>query len=568
MSTSDAPGSSGLRRFLDRRQPAAVWLLALLAVLAVCALVLVIQPVGGQQNGAAIVLALSLLALATQRWWSLPVTPVFPDARWTLPPAARRWTWLVAGAVTILAMWPRSARLNQGLHPGEIQALNDAYALSREHPAPRFDAKAEPTGSLRLVEDHIAARFAVDALGQTLRDDASGIDLRKARTLPWIAGLVAAGLIVILAAALGNPRAGLAAGLVAAMHPLAVRCGSEVSDVPLHMLWLGLALVAAIHALQTNQWRWWFLLAAAQGLRLLGDSMAWVDLAALNAGALLVVLTAQTAPQVKSASALRLPVALAPAGVALLFPSVAANRTGELHGMADILSGYSAPALHELLSESAWRLPAFKALLPLAVFAGIYFLLRQDWRGKIAAVLAAAGLVSAPAALLLLPLALVWAGAGLTALAPRNQRLAHAPLLLAVLFVFATSPILQRVMKLPVNPLREAVAAARAEREPGTVVAAIGPDPATASVYGGPLEFPVSVEALDALVDSAFAKEHPLYVLFRSGGADTRLNDTVEKSGRFIALGEFSAFEPRQSLRLYRYQPREQIIRMKVQPPQ
>ena len=139
----------------------------------------------------------------------------------------------------------------------KIGALMDRTQLHTNTRLPLGnDRKAEPTGGNRLVLDHVAAQIAGNFLGQNPRLNES-LNPRTARAIPWTAGVLSAGLVVLLSAALGSPRAGLAAGLIMAMHPQHVQWSSEISDAALSQFFFGTVLLCLLNAMRTNAWRWW-----------------------------------------------------------------------------------------------------------------------------------------------------------------------------------------------------------------------------------------------------------------------------------------------------------------------
>src|SRR5688572_22912465 len=107
------PARSRWRDFVNRREPAALRLLVLLVLLAAAQLALVLLgPVSAGDRfvpAALIPPVVTLIAILASPWWSLPCSPAYPDPRWEIPGNARRWIWLIAGTVTMFAMWPRSA---------------------------------------------------------------------------------------------------------------------------------------------------------------------------------------------------------------------------------------------------------------------------------------------------------------------------------------------------------------------------------------------------------------------------------------------------------------------------
>ena len=571
-----APARSAWRDFLNRREPGARWMLVLLVLVFAGELGLLFT--GTSPAYICGPLVITLAAIFTARWWSLPTAPAFSDPRWEIPASVRRWVWLMTAAVAMLAMWPRTERLKHGLSDAEMQSREIAYCYQREHPAPLGDDKIEPSGARRLVTGHVAAQFAEQVLKQEWRAEVPP-DVRTIRTLPWSAGILTAGLIVLLAAALGSPRAGLAAGLIAAMHPQCVQLSSELTDAPLQMLALAAALLCVLQALRTNRWHWWAGLGAAQALYLLGNPHGWLDLVPLQAAALAAAYTAPVAVRDRVSHALRLLVAAALSGLALCIPGnevAAVSSGGEWWGRllygVQMFTDYDATArgasFVAMTREAMWRSPVL-VLLPALLLAGLFFMQRHDWRTRLAGGVFLLSTLLIPAtghlapALLLLPIVLAWAGVGLMRRFPGQTRFVHAPLFIAVLYVLTTSPALQRTVNIPAQPLREVLAATASQ--PGAVVAAFG----RAAHHAGVRSL-TSSEDLAALVESAFDKDTPLLVLLTLADSTSPGLQSIARElasgGRFVLVQEFPAFAPADSIRLYRYQAREQIINLQLKP--
>ena len=589
MSGALTTARSSWRDFLNRREPGARWMLVLLVLLAAVELFMLaghqVDPPVPAAPGRFIPLILTLAAILTSRWWSLPTAPAFPDPRFEVPAAARRWIWLMAGAVAILAMWPRSARLDHGLSTTELQNLDSACRFSRA-PAPAEVAEwAGPAGTHSLVLDHVAAQFAGNYLHQNPRLN-STLTPRTARALPWTAGVLSAGLVVLLAAALGSPRAGLAAGLIMAMHPQQVQISSEVSDASLTQFCFGAVLLCLLNAMRTNGWRWWVALGAALAALGFGHPIVIMVVFVLNGVAAVVFWKSQGSKRDRISHALRLLVVTAIAATTLVIPNcflpVFTSSPALADQWANVLSGVpfsigadhsaSGASLLAMTNEAAWRWPVMFILLPLVMVGGVWFLLRQGWRTRITAVafLLFGALGGLGPGLMLLPIVFAWAGVGLLRLFPMQPRLQHAPVFIAVLYVLATTPALQRTISIPRQPLREVLAAASSATKATPAIATFGSGPTyLLSRVAGVHDIEKPGE-LDTLIDTAFEKSLPLFVFYSlADGTDARfepLAHMLETSGQFVLTHEFPAFDPRQNIRLYRYQPREQIIRLNLQP--
>lgn len=571
------------RDFLNRREPGARWMLALLALAGVLETLHIVWLLFGLEYrdpvpAHYIIFAVTLIVLAANRWWSLPGTAAFPDAKWEVSPAARRWVGIMAAAVTVLAMWPRAEAMKHGFTSDELGQLSSSYSSVRS---------GDELVPCHLLADQMAAHFAVEVLQQHHQDGSMPRE-RTARALPWSAGVLAVGLLVLFGASLGSPRAGMAAGLVLAMHPLAVQWSAEVSDHALRLLTMGVILLCILQALHTNRWRWWLALSGAQGLYLPGSPGGILELPLLILVVLIVVGTSRAPVRVQVSHGLRLLAALALAGVVQVIPlGLVLRPFGDDPAMSDIwarlLSGVPfavnpdfpvhGASLSGMAQATVWRWPILMVLLPLAVAAGLYFMLRQDWRTRIAAgafvtggLLFAAG--SSGSAVLLLPIVMVWSGAGLMRLVPTQPRLFYAPVFIAVCYVMATAPALQRTMSVPRQPLREVLVAARS-RDAATV-AAFGRafHPLLKRTEG--LQELKTAGELSALADAAVKSGQPLFVIHsladRRPSALQPLVSELESGGSFVLVREFAALLPEDTIRLYRYQPREQIINLQVKP--
>jgi hypothetical protein len=573
------PGSLW-RDFLNRREPGARWMLLLLILAAAWEFgSLLFLPAGTAGPLHYIVPGLTLTALLTCRWWSLPSTPAFPGPRWEIPPTAQRWVWVMAAAVCVLSIWPRTETMKHGFTVDELEQLESSFRS-----AGNKDIVAQQGASgHRLRDDEIAARFAANILHQHPYAEDPPRE-RMARVLPWGAGILTAGMVALLAAALGSPRAGLAAGLIFALHPLAVQWSARVADASHRMLIMGVILFCVIQALHTNRWRWWLALCAAQALYLPGSFHGILELPALLVVVTLVVGTSPLPSRLKASHCLRLMTTLALAGAVLMIPGGPVLKDhGPTIGYADqwakLLSGVPfagdadnpsrGASLMDMAREFKWRWPVLLIILPLTVATGFVFMIRQDWRTRIVAGVFLSGLLLFAAgysgsAVLLLPVVIVWAGVGLMKMFPGQTRFNHAPLFLAVLYVMATGPALQRTIAVPRQPLKETLAATRAK---DSTTAAFGSAFTPLLTRSTGLRSVTNATDLTALVDVAYEKVLPLFVIHsiadRTNPGYAPILADLESSGRFVLAGEFAAFDPRETIRLYRYQPREQIITVK-----
>ena len=413
--------------------------------------------------------------------------------------------------------------------------------------------------------------------------------VRALRTFPWLSGLLSIGLITLLSAAMGIPRAGLAAGLIMAMHPLHIHWSLEVGGLSTMLMSLTVAMLCMLQVFRTNRWRWWAGLAAAQTVCMLCHGSAAFGLVALDVAAIIVFMKSGATKSAVWSHNRRLFVA---AMLTLLaFVTVIPTESQWSWGIKKsfwpgLLSGVSGTGsgtgLDSLIQEPVWRSWMVWGILPLCSLAGLVALLIQDWRtrfvgGSLAGASLLAWFIGGPAAalpfaLLLLPLSLAWSGTWLMRLFPAVPRMAHAPVAAAVLFVMTTAPALQRTLAVPNSPLKDVVATAggRDEQQPGTITAFFGYYHATARFADPGVVFIDRLATLRKLVDDAFDHGQPLYV-YHSLNQNTLIDwphtvKELQTSGRFLLVREFPAFDPRQNIRLYKYQPREQIIRLNVKP--
>ena len=260
--------------------------------------------------GALAGLGAALFGLATVKWWARPHTAVYPDLH---PPGPRamRWTLLFALAAMALAVWPRLARLDHSLWNDEEYHLR-AYVWGAYHPQEngslKFDAVTWPEALFlnekgnhhpwASVESRAGHFLSGQHFGPVSTFSETGL-----RTFPFLSGILTVGVLVLLGAALGGPRAGLAAGLLLALHPWHVRWSVEIRGYSTMLLAICAGLYCLLRALQTNRWRWWLGFAAAQPLMLFSFAGSLYVVAALQATGLAMILGSRTPWPVRQASA-------------------------------------------------------------------------------------------------------------------------------------------------------------------------------------------------------------------------------------------------------------------------
>ncbi len=478
---------------------------------------------------------------------------------------ARRMVWVIVAAAALMAIWPRAVRLDQSFSSAEI---------ARVHLSPDHQREAGMAVPGLLGQAEISA-------GRNLSGgDSQGISERPFRIIPWIAGILTVGLVALLGCTLGGPRGGLAAGFILALHPAHIAWSAEGGGVSTVLLCFTVALSCLIQALRANRARWWTGLALSQAAGMLFSGLAFPALAALNVAGLIAIFGAPLTARNRltragvlvalSVISIGLPALIGTGGLSLRATSISSREL-----WSAIVGG--------LDGEAMWRGISTTWVLPLCAVLGLIFLWFQDWRARLVALslAAATGLSVALSwregtvlwGTLLLPFALTWMGAGLARLFPRDHRARHAGVFIAILFVMTVLPALHRVMAFPAQPLRETALTARQGGGTELVTAFIGlPGRPRLDFYDPNIQPVSTMEVLNKLVDSAYLEDRPLLVC--QGAADPAspdgeweaLRDEVEKSGRFRPLREFPAADPRESLRLYRYQPHEKIIRLDVAP--
>jgi hypothetical protein len=230
----------------------------------------------------------------------------------------------------------------------------------------------------------------------------------------------------------------------------------------------------------------------------------------------------------------------------------------------------------QVTGEAMWRGLSVSWVLPVCAIAGLLFMVLQDWRTRLVSVSLGLGIVASvkPVAMmfavLLLPLALSWAGAGLANFFPRQRRLLHAAVFIAVIYVLTILPALHAVMALPCQPLREVATAALQATPDSRTITATFPSTGDARLYDREVHIIESITELNGLIDVAYEEDRPFFVYHRLGErypADwEEIREELEKSGRFQLLQEFAGIEAQEGCRLYRYQPKEKIIHLNLKP--
>ncbi len=565
----------------------------------------------------------ALVALATLKWWSRPAAPVYPDPA-PHDPRTRRWILFFVFAAMLLAVWPRSARLNHSLWNDEEYHLR-AYVWGNWQPVSDGALRFIPvTWKEALFENekgnhHIWAS-AEARLGHFLSghgfDQNSTFSEAGLRIVPFTSGVLTVGVVVLLGAALGHPRAGLAAGLILALHPWHVRWSVELRGYSTMLLAITAGLLCLIQALRTNRWRWWLGYAAAQFLFLLCFAGSLYVAMAQNMAGFTVIFCARAPWPVRLAGAARLMVAgifsLIP--LALLMgphvPQIAAylksaNEYAPIgtswfkdlwsHLVTGLRPSGDPPgttlgiALPDLTASAPWRSWLAYGVIPLFLAGGLFALFRQDWRTRlVASTLLLAALLAVGHNMLsgspfltwyllyLLPLfvlALVW-------LAPLLSRFrtnfpASLPFLPVILFSILTAPALGRITMVPRQPIREVVAAMRGtspalqQADSRILTASFGDGARQMLSYDPRLHILKSREELRQLTEQAMAESRPLFLCIRGPAAmateEPDLLAAVSSDPRWQQLDPVPGMEAMLSYDLYRFAP-DDIGRIRLQP--
>ena len=563
--------------------------------------------------GAAAGLGATSLSLATVRWWSRPHTAVYPNLH-PPSPAAVRWTWLFALAAVLLAIWPRSARLDHSLWNDEEMHLR-YYVMGDYEPVADGSLAFDPVTLQESVfynkkgNNHLWSALEVRA-GHALSghdwSPGSGFSESGLRTAPFISGLLTVAALVLLGGVMGSPRAGLAAGLILALHPWHVKWSVEIRGYSTMLLAITVGLLCLVRALETNRWRWWLGFAITQAVFLLCFAGSVYVAAAQNLVALLCIWRSRTAWAVRRSSALRLTVAgifsLIPVAL-LMGPSVPqiSAYLKEHHTYAAINTAWftdlwshlvtglrptgDAPGLsagwgvNDLISSASWRGWVIFGMIPALTLTGLFFLFRQDWRTRLVAgtllfsgILALAHNTLSHNAfvtwyllylVLLFALALAWAGKGLQSLHPKIP--ASLPLLLPLIFSLTTAPALHKITTVPRQPIREVIAAMRGvspaltSADPSILTASFGDGARQMLSYDPRLRVLKSPDELYSLIGLATSSQRPLFLCFRDRAGMTaeepQLLAAVTEDPRWQRLPDIQGMEAMWSYEIYQFAP-------------
>ena len=573
--------------------------------------------------GAAAGLVGALLGVATLRLWSRPHIGVYPDL---CPPSRKaiRWTWLLVLAATLLAIAPRVARLDHSLWNDEEMHLR-YYVVGDYEPTADGSLAFDPVTLKESVffnkkgNNHFWSSFEVRA-GHFLsgHDWSSGSGFSEAglRAAPFVSALLTVAALVLLGAALGSARAGLAAGIILALHPWHVRWSVEIRGYSTMLLAITAGLFCMVRALQTNRWRWWLGVSLTQAVFLLCFPGSAYVAVALNIVAGLCIVSSRTAWAIRWSSVFRLIVAgiLALIPVALIIgpsvPQIAAYLAQD-HEYAPINAawftdlwahlvtglrhtgdapGHSAGlGVNDLTAAAPWRSWVIFGIIPVLSLTGLFFLFRQDWRTRlVAGTLLLAGILALAHnslsgnafvtwyLLYLIPLfalALAWAGQGLRSLNPAIP--ASLPLFIAVIFCLATAPALHKITAVPRQPIREVVNAMRGvspalnNANPRILTASFGDGARQMISYDPRLHVLKSPADLATLTNLAASTQRPLFLCFRDREGmqkeEPQLLKALTGDPRWQRLPDIQGMEAMWSYELYRFAP-DSVERIGLKP--
>lgn len=509
--------------------------------------------------------------LALQRWWSVPQPAVFPAAADGVP-ARRRTVVLLALLAMAVAIPTRVMRLDHSLWNDEEMHLRNyvwgEYGRNAEggltfRPVTWREALFYNRKGNNHIGSTIECRLAQAVAGGGWGEN-SVFRERVLRTPAFVSGILTVGLMVVLGCLLGGPRAGLAAGLLLALHPWHERWSVEMRGYSTMLAGIAGGLICLIRALQTNRWRWWMGFAACQAVFLLCFAGSLYVAIAQNGVAMACILFSGAAREVRRCAAFRLVLAGAWSAlpVAVLFgPSVpqVSNYLRQPHDYspmnvawfvdlwAHVASGLRPTgdppgkslgiAVSDLAAEQPWRGWVIYGVLPVLVAWGLIRLLRQDWRTRlVTGTLALAGLIAclqnatAGTAMmtwyllylaLLFVLALTWSVEGRS----RSPRWRSALLLVAGLFAATVYPALRTIAGIPRQPIREAVLVMRgrspalADASDYALTASMGSAARQMRSYDPRLQVVDSVDGLRELIARSQDESRPL--LFCVRGAST-----------------------------------------------
>jgi hypothetical protein len=563
----------------------------------------------GQWHAAVVTAGLCLVLALTARYW-MPCR-----VEMAAEPAVRKaWRgpvgfWAVLLVVVAGAAWLRAPRMTLSLYNDEEYAFR-RYVAGEHKPLPDGTREWRPVNWLATLWGNQMGNNGVPySLLSRASYDWAVANGRAEATLPaevplrmpaLLAGLGSIVVIALLARHLGGPVAGLAAAVLAALHPWHVRYSTEARGHSLVLLLAPLLPLALARAVDSGRWRWWALFGATEVglLWSFAGSLyyvvafnflalvwlwrrgggTWRTFLAVHVMAAIVYLhlMAPCFPQIRAALAGNDVFSsglsrhwFANTGSFLLAgmpwenanPEIASHPS--LGGASRVVTGFVLVWMLLALaagSRRAWDTPAGRLLVPTLPLAAAL---------AVTATLVGKSVLFSWYVLYLLPGGLVLAGVGLVAIMRRGKprrgglaiALSVAPVVIAFFawITLITGPLVT-YRKLGKQALRDV---ARFLRTPIEGVAPLAVLHASeAGAYDPTLEFidpdPARLKALMARAD---AERRPLLVAFgyRPGVAMASPDflHAIEESGDFERVAHFPGLEePQFAHHVWRYRPR------------
>ena len=246
-------------------------------------------------------------------WWAaainlLPLAVLFFSAnRWAVPlkfPAAPPLALPKSCGVVILGAMLAFAvlgglRLNTSLWDDEEYAVrrailgtyrvkDDGTVRLKELPwSHTFWYYTKPTNH---VFQSILARLSLSTWRTIVRPRGIQLNEVAVRFPSYLCGILAVGAVGLLLARVGFPREGAVGAWFLALHPWFLRLAPEARGYGMVFLFIPLACLLAMRAVETGRWRWWLGLAAVELALLYTWPPALMSLFVLNACLVLRVL--------------------------------------------------------------------------------------------------------------------------------------------------------------------------------------------------------------------------------------------------------------------------------------
>jgi len=246
-------------------------------------------------------------------WWAaalnlVPLTVLlFTVNRWAVPlplaadpPPAVPGSWgramvaamlafaVLAGMRLPTSLWDDEEYAVRRAILGTYKVKDDGSVRLKELPwAHTFWYYTKPTNH---VFQSILARLSLSTWRAIVRPKGLQINEPAVRLPSYLAGILAVGAVGLLLARAGFPREGAVAAWILALHPWFLRLAPEARGYGLVFLFIPLACLMGLRAVETGLWRFWIGLAAAEFALLYTWPPALPTLLVLNACLVLCVL--------------------------------------------------------------------------------------------------------------------------------------------------------------------------------------------------------------------------------------------------------------------------------------